>query len=184
MSVSVQCARCLTTYAVSETKAGKRGRCRKCGEVFVVPKADPASSSESAMAEVSTFRRVDAQKPGSAAAIWRSILHATSRDASRLEGESLCLVALSVADLLMTYFLLRQGGSFYESNPVAHWFFARWNIAGMAMFKFGIIGSVIVLGEVIERKRPGWGRAVLGLGCAAAAIVVCYSVRLFLLHEI
>ena len=29
----------------------------------------------------------------------------------------------------------------------------------MTLFKFGVIGGVIVIGEVAERRRPGLGRA-------------------------
>ena len=75
--------------------------------------------------------------------------------------ESLGLIALSAADVLVTYILLRRGPAFYESNPVAHWFFLRWNIAGMAVFKFSAMGLVIVIGEIVERHRPGWGRVLL-----------------------
>jgi hypothetical protein len=89
-------------------------------------------------------------------------------------------VLLSAADLFMTYALLRTGGGFYESNPLALWFFRRWNMAGMTAFKFGAIGVAIALGEVIERRRPGWGRFVLYIGCAAAAVAFFQGLRLFL----
>ena len=61
-------------------------------------------------------------------------------------------------DLLMTYTLLRRGGGFYESNPIAKWWFARWNIAGMTIFKFLSLAVAIVASEVVERRRPGLGR--------------------------
>ncbi len=63
---------------------------------------------------------------------------------------------------------------------MAQWFFARWNMAGMALFKFGVMGGVIALGEIIERKRPGWGRFVLGVGCVAAAYAVITGLRLYM----
>lgn len=99
-----------------------------------------------------------------------------------VEREATWLVFLSVVDLMVTYALLWQRGRYYESNPLANWFFVRWNVAGLAAFKFGLIGAVIVLGEVIERHRPGWGRAVLVLGCLGAAAVAVHGVRLFLAH--
>ena len=108
---------------------------------------------------------------------------AGAREPSRLQGAALCLVALSAADVFVTYSLLRRGGGFYESNPVALWFFVRWNIAGMALYKFAIIGGVVAIGEVVERRRPGWGRAVLLLGSAAAAGVVIHGLRLLAGHE-
>ena len=90
------------------------------------------------------------------------------------------LMILSAADLLVTYALLQRGPSFYESNPVAQWFFLRWNIAGMTLFKFGLMAVVVVIGEVVERHRPGWGRTLLAASCLATAAVVWYSLRLLL----
>ena len=80
----------------------------------------------------------------------------------------------------MTYLLLRTSPRFYESNPVALWVFRRWNIAGMAVFKFSVIGLAIAIGEYVERRRPGWGQAVLLIGCVAAGIVFWHGLRLFL----
>jgi hypothetical protein len=102
---------------------------------------------------------------------------------SLLEREGLWLIVLSAADLLITYTLLwHQGAGLYESNPLATWIFHRWNIAGMTVFKFGVIGGVIVIAEVVERRRPGLGRAVLILGSVAAAAVVIHGLRLLGRH--
>jgi hypothetical protein len=109
---------------------------------------------------------------------WRRFFRASALESSVLERESTWLIALSAADLLVTYALLRRGPSFYESNPVAHWFFSRWNIAGMTGFKFSVMGLVIIIGEVVERHRPGWGRALLAASCLATAAVVWYGLRL------
>lgn len=98
-----------------------------------------------------------------------------------LSRESGALLAVSVLDVLMTYVLLRQGFHFYESNPLARWFFVRWNIAGMVGFKFLLIALAIAVSEFVERRRPNLGRKVLGLGTVAATGVVAYS--LFLLYR-
>ena len=90
---------------------------------------------------------------------------------------------LSITDLFVTFTLLRTSHRFYESNPIAMWIFQRWNIAGMTIFKFGAIALAITLGELIERRRPGWGKAVLLIGCAAAAAVVWHGLRLYLGFE-
>jgi hypothetical protein len=108
-------------------------------------------------------------------------LHA---DPLLLSRESVALLAVSVLDLLMTYVLLRQGFHFYESNPIARWCFARWNMAGMVAFKFGFISLAIVFCEVVERRRPGLGRKVLGFGTVAASAVVAYSLLLFYRHAL
>ena len=104
------------------------------------------------------------------------------RDHSRLRTEAVVLVLFSLGDLLMTYLLLWQGGNFYEANPVADFFYSRWNIAGMTMFKFGLVGFILVLSEVIERHRPGLGRAIMILGCVTALAVTVHGLRLLMAH--
>ncbi|WP_406700317.1 DUF5658 family protein [Singulisphaera sp. Ch08] len=99
-----------------------------------------------------------------------------------LSRESAAILTVSVLDLLMTYVLLRQGFHFYESNPLARWFFLRWNMAGMVAFKFLLIALAIVFCEIVERRRPGLGRRVLGFGTVAASAVVAYSLLLFYQH--
>ena len=113
---------------------------------------------------------------------WRSLVRAGASESSLLERESLGLIALSAADLLVTYVLLRRSPAFYESNPVAQWFFVRWNIAGMAVFKFSAMGLVVIIGEIVERHRPGWGRSLLLASCLATVAVVLHGIRLLLGH--
>ncbi len=103
-----------------------------------------------------------------------------ARSASRVEQESLAFLMLSIADLLVTHALLRSGPAYYESNPVAHWFFANWNIAGMAALKFGVVALVVVIGEVVEYHRPGRGRAMLAVASLMTAGVVIYGLKLLL----
>ena len=79
----------------------------------------------------------------------------------------------------MTYALLRQGHvRFYETNPVALWFFRRWNIAGMTAFKFLLVGLIAALCELVERRRPGLGRRVLRLGCLTTTSVAVVAMLL------
>jgi hypothetical protein len=111
---------------------------------------------------------------------WRGMLDLAVFQQSQVQGIACGLVALSAVDLFMTAALLRRSPAFFESNPFAHWFFARWNIAGMVLFKFSIIGFVIVVSEYLERRRPGWGRFVLLIGCAGAAYAVYKGLNLYL----
>jgi hypothetical protein len=80
----------------------------------------------------------------------------------------------------MTFALLRANPAAFESNPVARWFFARWNMVGMVLFKFSVIGCVIALSEFIERRRPGWGRFVLLVGCVGAGYAVYQGLSLYM----
>ena len=92
-------------------------------------------------------------------------------ESSRNQALAVFFLALSLADLVMTYLLLQISPQFYESNPVANWAFQQGNILGMTIYKFVLAGIVITVCEVIERKRPGWGKVVLAIGCVATAIV-------------
>ncbi|CAN5788389.1 hypothetical protein BH23PLA1_BH23PLA1_28540 [soil metagenome] len=99
-----------------------------------------------------------------------------------LDREIGWLLVLSATDIFLTHALLRQGQRFYESNPVADWFFQRYNIAGLVAYKFLIISVVIVICEFVERRRPGLGRRVLQIGIVAAGGVVVYSLSLIVRH--
>ena len=135
-------------------------------------------SSRGVVVPAKESRSKSVRKPSHSEAPWRRLLREYTGETSRLEQEILLLVALSAADLLVTYALLRQGPSFYESNPFAQWVFQRWNIAGMTLFKFGVIGGVVLVGEVAERRRPGLGRSLMAVSCLATAAVVVYGLKL------
>ena len=101
----------------------------------------------------------------------------------RLEhtGKQLSFVLLSLADLTMTWALIRDGlGSVYESNPVAAWCLQGYGWAGMAVFKAVMVLASGGLSEVISRYRPRTGGRVLVLGCIITASVVLYSGYLYL----
>lgn len=101
-------------------------------------------------------------------------------DKSRVQTLSLCLIVLSLMDLLVTYLLLyNYFPDVYEANPVAQWFFLRWNILGMTLFKFTLVASVIVMGEVIERHRQGLGKTIMIFACVAAGAVVYQGLHIY-----
>jgi hypothetical protein len=186
MSVAVGCKECRTVHAIPSGRQGMHFRCKRCGCVNEVPSLVGDQAGGYALAPIPELGAGRSQIEGGAVArdqalpeVRKSHVYNLSRIVSlesRLERESLWLIVLSLADLLLTYALLRRGAGFYESNPVAQWFFARWNMTGMTIFKFGLIGMIIII--IIESKRPGWGRAILGLGCVAAGTVVVYSIKL------
>ncbi|HQR41903.1 MAG TPA: DUF5658 family protein [Gemmatales bacterium] len=111
---------------------------------------------------------------------WPGWLRPFAAETSRLQGWIILLVLVSMADLIVTYFLLSLNADFYESNPIANWFFKHWNIAGMTFFKFAVVMFVIIVAEVAERQRPGFGKFVLIFGVLVTAAVVTYSVRLYM----
>jgi phage FluMu protein Com len=202
MNHTFRCIQCGKVYSLPDKLAGRKARCPACGRVQRIPASTVPSSAiraqkpeppEYPLVELppepaialrvtpkSAAEREEPVKPQrrSRPIHWRRFFHASALESSVLERESTWLIVLSAADLLVTYALLRRGPSFYESNPVAQWFFSRWNIAGMTVFKFSVMGLVIIIGEVVERHRPGWGRALLAASCLATAVVVWYGLRL------
>ena len=198
MTLALPCVRCGKKITVTEQFSGRKIRCQACGQVQripifptpnrpangetppvfdVYPLAPVSPTTTSAVMPETRERQLTAPHQ-SHITDWHRLVHASISESSLLELESLGLIALSVADVLVTYVLLRRGPAFYESNPVAHWFFVRWNIAGMAVFKFGAMGLVVVIGEIVERHRPRWGRRLLLVSCLATAAVVWYGLRL------
>ena len=166
---------------------GLQGRCRGCGaeQRIVGPEASPGQldAYEVAPAPVEVEEvppKVESR--GSREPNWSALFRAGVLEPSRVQGFAALLVILSGADLFMTYALLRASPRFFESNPVAQWFFARWNMAGMVAFKFSIIAGVIALAELIERRRAGRGKFVLMVGCVGAAYAVIVGLRLYLGH--
>ncbi len=193
MDITFRCSVCGRTTTVPGRLLGLRGRCRACGNVqrIVGPEAPPGELStyglEPATAEPEPVAETERPNPGvkthrSREPNWSALLRAGAVEPSRVQGLAGLLVILSGADLFMTYTLLRASPAFFESNPVAQWFFARWNMAGMVAFKFSIIAGVIALAELIERRRPGRGKFVLMVGCVGAAYAVAVGLRLYLGH--
>jgi phage FluMu protein Com len=196
MNHAFRCVQCGKAYSVPDHLAGRKVRCPACGRVQRIPSPSTEVTQQTVSSEYPLVDippqpaiapritpkeedRVASARP-SRSIQWRRFFRASALESSLLEKEIALLIALSVADLLVTHALLRRGPSFYESNPVAQWVFARWNIAGMTGFKFAAMGLVIVIGEVVERHRPGWGRILLAAACLATAAVVWQGLRLLL----
>ena len=185
-AISFPCARCEARLTAAADKAGKRGRCRHCGTIQIIPGSTSGYElvvmAPPPAVVVAPARGLEPRRrTWRNSSVWGVVsgwVHASAGDRSAIEGESVALILLSLADLMVTYHLLKRGAGFYESNPIAQFFFARWNIAGMAMFKFSVVGFVVVAGEVVERSRPGLGRFVVLVGCIASAAVVCYGLKL------
>lgn len=195
MKTGYACSRCGQAFATDRELSGRRVRCRVCGLVQRLPHAStpsqpaplsyalaPSPITDSAAMPADSSTLVPALKPPvkRSPAGWLDRLRPWVFETSQVQGIGSCLVLLSAADLFMTFLLLRRSPAFFESNPIASWFFDRWNMAGMVFFKFSLIGGVILLSEIIERNRPGWGRFVLLVGCIAAAYAVFHGGRLYM----
>src|SRR5262245_53085911 len=80
------------------------------------------------------------------------------------EAETTLYILLSLADLLITHFLLQQEGEhfqFVEANPVAREIIDSWGPRGMVYFKLGMVGFVCLITQIIAHYRPLTARLVL-----------------------
>jgi hypothetical protein len=106
-----------------------------------------------------------------------------------LQRESCLFLIASVLDVLMTRMLLEDltgvtGRTiFYESNPVAGYFFHHWNLAGIVYFKFVMVGFIEVIAHVIALKNVAVGRRLLDFGTLIVSVVVIYSMYLLMSHR-
>jgi hypothetical protein len=190
MSITFHCASCDHKYVVGKKLAGKRVRCKVCGRVQRVPlPAEPRPDHSvyglvpepqvpSPPLELGPSREDGPKAVGLTDAYRFAIL-----EESRVQGIASALLLLGAADLFLTFLLLRKSPAFFESNPVAQWFFARWNMMGMVLFKFAVLGFAITASEIIERRRPGWGQSVLLIGCVATAFAIYKGYTLYLGKE-
>ena len=198
MKTRYTCMRCGQPFAADLDLAGLRVKCLMCGQVQQIPEAQPPPAVAPSAYELSAPPVVRPSAPvvafepapsrsvtrsrekKSARSGWQKWVRPWAVETSRVHGLGTCLVILSVADLLMTFALLRRSPAFFESNPIAQWFLAKWDMTGMVAFKFSLIGGAILASEIIERKRPGWGRLVLFIGCLGAAYAVIHGARLYM----
>jgi hypothetical protein len=103
---------------------------------------------------------------------------------SVVQQEMLLFVVVSAMDVLMTVRLLYLGDEdrqfFFESNPVARFFLREWGIRGMIYFKFAMVAFVCVLSQIIAQHKPAVARRLLVGATGIVAVVVIYSLFLFL----
>jgi len=75
------------------------------------------------------------------------------------------LILVSALDVVLTRVILFFGGT--EVNPIADFILAQWGRLGMSIFKFIIVGFVIIACEFIARRKPKTSRRL-----AIASIVI------------
>jgi hypothetical protein len=83
-------------------------------------------------------------------------------------------VLVSALDVLFTAVLLHFGGR--EVNMLANWVLARWDLAGMILFKFVLVAFVICICEIVGRKHPRVGRDLghwaVGITCIPVILAI------------
>ncbi|MEM7810982.1 MAG: DUF5658 family protein [Planctomycetota bacterium] len=92
-------------------------------------------------------------------------------------SETRLYLLVSLADLVITVFLLRTGG-IREANPVAVAVIASFGSRGLVAFKFGLVAFVCVLAQAIGRRDYGRGELVMKAAAAVTACVAAYGFSL------
>jgi len=80
------------------------------------------------------------------------------------------LLLVSAIDATLTWLVLRQGGS--EANPLANAVLQTGGFPGLLVFKFGMIGLVIVICEIVGRRCMTTGRRLVWTGVALSCIPI------------
>jgi hypothetical protein len=173
MSIRFRCEACDCTYELKPQLAGRRVRCKLCGHVQRV--AEPIGMP-TAPSPYELGPEPLPQSPAAAPVARRQRLRGRMRwavlEESHVQGLACGLLALGAIDLFLTFSLLKKSPEFFESNPIAHWFFARWNMTGMVLFKFSALALAIAASEILERRRPGLGKVILLIGWAGTAYAI------------
>jgi hypothetical protein len=124
------------------------------------------------------------QSQSSPHGIWHTIF----RLSLPLQRESALFLLVNVLDVMMTFLMLSDvpepdgRAMFYESNPVARWFFDHWELSGIVAFKFTMVAVVEVIAQVVAMRQLQLGRRLLEFGTLVVALVVLYSMYLLLSH--
>ncbi len=89
-------------------------------------------------------------------------------------------VFISALDVMLTWVILYFGG--WEVNHVADFVIGRFGLPGLVTFKFGIVVFVIVLCEVVGRRRPAAGKTLAEWSIAITSIPVVVALYQLLRH--
>src|SRR5438128_1911722 len=90
-------------------------------------------------------------------------------------GKLSVYIALSFADLFLTYTLLHKTDGAYEGNPIANAWLAAYGWGGLAAFKVLAMLLVTAVAAYVSFYRPHMAGRLLGFACCAVAFVVIYS---------
>ena len=92
-----------------------------------------------------------------------------------LESETSWFVLLNVCDAIATFALLRRNSHYFESNPIARWFYEGWGFRGMVWFKAAMVVFVVTIAQIVARQNEPLARLLLVFGCIAVGSVFVYS---------
>ncbi len=102
--------------------------------------------------------------PGKRPGLWRRVLY---------PNIYVWFVFLASLDIMMTWIVLWRGGR--EVNVMAHWVLNAWDLPGMVTFKFVLVVVVVLVCELVGRKRLETGRRLARWAVAANVIPVALA---------
>ena len=94
----------------------------------------------------------------------------------RYPGTYLLFVLLAAADLVFTFWIIWAEGSQAELNGVARAVIDHLGLPGAVAFKLALVVFVVVMCEVIGRRRDKTGRRLAEWSAAVTAIPVVVSI--------
>lgn len=103
-----------------------------------------------------------------------------SLPAMRYPNTYVWFVLVSTLDIMLTWTILHRGGS--EVNPVARAVIDLWGLPGAIAFKYALMLVVIMICEIVGRRRDLSGRLLSQAAVAVSAMPVAYSFLLLLIH--
>lgn len=92
----------------------------------------------------------------------------------RYPGLYLAFITLNLLDLLITKTVIDHRGM-DEANFLAKGFLLHFGFMGFVLYKLSLTGLVVLLAEVIARKRPVWAMGLIIFGCVAIGSVVVWG---------
>jgi hypothetical protein len=90
------------------------------------------------------------------------------------------LVLVAALDIMLTWVILHFGGR--EVNGVAAHIITHYGLPGLVAFKFAIVAFVILLCEVIHRRRPSAARRLARWAIAINCVPIALAFWLLLHH--
>lgn len=97
----------------------------------------------------------------------------------RYQSAYVWLVLISFLDILLTFLVLYEWEG-HEVNPIAHAIIVQMGFIWAALFKFAIVVLVIIICEVVGRRRDRTGRRLSQVTVAISAFPVAYTFALLL----
>jgi len=100
--------------------------------------------------------------------------------ALRYQNHYVWFVFISALDVMLTWVILFFGGR--EANHVADFVIGRFGLPGLVMFKFAIVVFVVLLCEIVGRRRHGAGKRLAEWAIAITCIPVAAALYQLLRH--